>query len=447
MKHLILPVILLLGLFCLGAKPVRKEIASVKKLRGDVKMVDLDGSEGKLGKDSFVTAGSKVVTGKRSFVQIVFTQDKSTMNIGPNSQMVIEKFGGDQAGVIHLVKGKIRSEVSKAKDYFKTGGEQKSKMFVKTQNAVMGIRGTDFMITSNGENTAAVLFEGKVKFNRLDNVSMTDANQLEAVVDRGENIKPREFSVVEKNLPPTVPSIMNTKQFENLEKNKDFGSGRKPSSTQASASENTKSVVPKGLKGTVVANDPKGVKVEASAPRADVSTGDAAGYVKGDKVKPASGSFVHLDSGKVIAPSKNSVFDKNSGSFIASADSGTVDDSGNYVPPKGMKITEKGEMQVEVRDPNSGKVVNKVVKIPPPVIQEQSPSLVDVAQREVASNNVSSADTEVKNDQLDPNFVQNGVADLSITESESSGSVSSDQAAQQRTSSRVNINTRVADPN
>lgn len=143
--------------------------------------------------------------------------DKSQMNIGPNSEMKIEKFDGKDSGVIDLVKGKIRSQVTK--DYLQIQDRDKSKLFIKTPNAVMGIRGTDFMIATNGKNTSAVLFEGEVVFNRLDARGISNSRRLEDIVDRGVRMFPGEFSVVEANRnQPTIPSLLNVRQREVGEK-------------------------------------------------------------------------------------------------------------------------------------------------------------------------------------------------------------------------------------
>ena len=196
----------------------QSKVAQVKMLRGEASLKN----GGKLVQDQWVSSGVVIVTAEKSFVRLMFI-DKSQMNIGPNSEMKIEQFGGGDAGVIDLVKGKIRSQVSK--DYLQQKDKDKSKMFIKTPNAVMGIRGTDFMISTNGINTSAVLFEGEVVFEKMSPSEARGINtdRLEAVVDRGVRIMPGEFSVVDASRPnPTVPTLLNVQQMENLEKNQDF---------------------------------------------------------------------------------------------------------------------------------------------------------------------------------------------------------------------------------
>lgn len=336
----------------------QSKVAVVKMLRGEATMNE-GGKDVKLALEQWIPSGVIVKTSEKSFVRLVFI-DKSLMNIGPNSEMKIEQFGGGDAGVIDLVKGQIRSQVSK--DYLQQKDKDKSKMFIKTPNAVMGIRGTDFLISTNGVNSSAVLFEGEVVFNKISESAARNmnTNALEAAVDRGVRIFPGEFSVVEANRPnPTVPSILNVQQIEKLESNKDFSqSGATDSSAQIG-----KSVVPNGLTGAVVSNESTvlnkeleqtGVvgNVDGAKP---VNAEFAKGFVSESEVKPTNGSILHVETGVVIAPPKDAVFDANSNTFIPPTGSGTITADGSFAPPPGMDITPTGEVLV--------KVDNQVVKL------------------------------------------------------------------------------------
>lgn len=330
----------------------QKGVAVVKLLRGEVMMV-AKGKSTALKKDDWLPSGVVVKTADKSFARIIFI-DKSQMNVGPNSEMKIEQFGTGDAGVIDLVKGKIRSQVSK--DYLGQKDKDKSKLFIKTPNAVMGIRGTDFLITTNGINSSAVLFEGEVVFNKVDNAAMREisTSALESMVDRGVRIYPGEFSVVEANRPiPTVPALMNVQQIETLEKNQDFSQERAPSD-QGSA-KSGKSIVPSGLSGTAVASNSKALDKElkqkgidgvGSKPKGDIKV--ARGFKNGEKVKPANGSFLHVDSGTVIAPPKDAVYDSNTNTFVADGSSGKVAGDGSYIPPKNVTITDSGKVLASV---------------------------------------------------------------------------------------------------
>jgi hypothetical protein len=347
----------------------QSKVAVVKMLRGEVDVLTI-GKTTKLKVNDWVSSGSFVKTAEKSFVKLVFI-DKSQMNVGPNSEMKIESFSGKDSGVIDLVKGKIRSQVTK--DYLQIKDKDKSKLFIKTQNAVMGVRGTDFMISTNGTNTSTVLFEGEIVFNKLDQRGEISTGKLEEIVNSGVRMFPGEFSVMEINRPmPTVPALINTQQREQLEKNSEFNSDRAPDSAKAEA---PKSVVPDGLSGSAVSNNAETLKMEVGqvapvqVPQKEMSAAskDPEGYVKGDFIKPANGSFVHVESGIIIPPGPGAVLDSNTNTYIPGVDSGKVAADGSYIPPKNIEITNDGKILVATTD-KAGTVTVREVPPPSPIV-------------------------------------------------------------------------------
>jgi hypothetical protein len=335
-----------------------KKVAVVKLLKGEVEILSM-GKTSKLKVQDWVEDGSVVKTAEKSFVKLVFI-DKSQMNIGPGSEMKIEKFTGKDSGVIDLVKGKIRSQVTK--DYLQIESD-KSKLFIKTKNAVMGVRGTDFIIATNGLSTSTVLFEGAITFNHLENRGEVDTSKLEEIVNRGVSMFPGEFSVVEaRTLQPTIPSLINVQQREALEKSQNFEGDRSPQN--AEKVEFKKGVVPGGLDGKTAGNDASVLKKEIAIsnviqPTVGVGKKPASlnpnSYTQGGRFKPTNGSFLHVDSGVIIAPPPQSVYDPNTNTYIP-AGSGSVSSNGSYIPPSNMEITNDGKVLVSNKD-ESGQVV------------------------------------------------------------------------------------------
>lgn len=421
-----------------------KKVAVVKMLRGEVNVLTL-GKTSKLNVNDQVEDGSVIKTGEKSFVKIVFT-DQSQMNIGPGSEMKIEKFSGEDSGVIDLVKGKIRSQVTK--DYLQMKDKDKSKLFIKTPNAVMGVRGTDFMISTNGQNTATVLFEGEIVFNKLGNAREMSSERLEAIVDAGVRIQPGEFSVVERSRPePTVPSVLNVQQLEVLEKNQNFESDRAP---QASKEEMTKSsVVPGGLSGQAVSNNQETLKKElAVAETARPVDSNAEGYVQGDKVKPANGSFVHIESGVIIPPGPGSVLDKNTNSYIPSADMGKVAADGSYVPPQNVEITNDGKILVSVKDASGAQVI-KEVSAPTPVVSASNTLSLGKMSEVIAKSPELLKPTSgpVSNVIFNTQFAPNGLNDQrNMQINSASGSQTQVENAQQNSSDRSRTTIQVNPP-
>lgn len=324
-----------------------KKVAVVELMRGDAIALTPAGEKQPLKKGSTITEGSILKTGQRSFLKISFYADQSKMNVGPKSELKIEKYSEKEAGVINVLTGKIRSQVTK--DY-RDMDKGKSKLYVKSRNAVMGVRGTDFLFSANKKTgaTTTVLFEGSIVFNKIHKDD--DLRNLEDIVKRGRSIVPGEVSVAMRNLnKPTVPAKLSSGQFNKLNGNKNF------EVSDVSNVKKLNSKVPPGLNGIVVAGEnekvadeikkvfkvdiSKKTKEEENTPNMENSKG----FVKGDDVKPADGVFVHVDSGTIISPGMDSSFDKNSGEWV-SATNGGVNAAGEYVPPTGFKMTEDGDL-------------------------------------------------------------------------------------------------------
>jgi hypothetical protein len=324
-----------------------KKVALVKLVRGDAQHLSSNGDQGKIKKGMWLREGTIIKTSSKSFVRLNFI-DKSSMNIGPKSELKIEKFSKKEAGVINVLTGKIRSQVTK--DYLNMD-KGKSKLFIKSRNAVMGVRGTDFLFSANKVtgSTTTVLFEGSIAFNKISKGDKL--NNLEAIVSKGRMVKPGEVSVsMRSQKKPTVPAKMNSKQFEKLNKNSNFVV------SEVKNVKKQKSVVPPGLSGDVVSGDSDNLKAEikklvkgsikediAGDKKSQVPDEQSKGFVKGDDIKPADGVMVHVDTGMMIAPGVDSKFDKNSGEWVSSTNGG-INSAGEYAPPSGFEVNDEGQM-------------------------------------------------------------------------------------------------------
>ena len=293
--------------------------AVVKLIRGEA-FVHTGSQKMKLKVNDWIDAGSTIQTSSKSFLKIIFI-DKSQMNIGASSEVKVEKFHSKDAGVIDLVRGKIRSQVTK--DYLQIDGKNKSKLFIKTPNAVMGIRGTDFLITTTGKNTAAILFEGSVVFNRLDNRKLTDTAKLDDIVDQGVRMFPGEFSAVGEKGAPTIPALLNVQQRTKLESNKSFEKNNKSVTAK-------RSVVPEGLSLKTVSSKPAIDSKKDSADGRASKNPDA--FTKDGKIKPMNGSFVLLDTAQIVQPGNGAVLDESSNTYVATKEEGDIKQDGTFSP-------------------------------------------------------------------------------------------------------------------
>src|SRR5690554_7342159 len=88
-----------------------RNAAVVNMVRGKVVTEGPNGPE-VLRREMWLREGAVIKTFDRSLARLSFI-DKSTMNVGPNSEIKIERFSGEDAGVVNVISGKIRAEVTK----------------------------------------------------------------------------------------------------------------------------------------------------------------------------------------------------------------------------------------------------------------------------------------------------------------------------------------------
>ena len=162
-----------------------ENICSIEKMVGDVKAKS-DGIIREVHSQDSFSEGTYLKTGENSFIRLVFI-DKSTITLGSNSIIKIAKFNRTESGIINVLRGQMRAKVSKS--YMDIDDKEKSKLFIRTKTAAMGVRGTDFEVDFDEEtnHTTLLTFEGKVAINALDEKnSRRELNQdeLEKVLNR-----------------------------------------------------------------------------------------------------------------------------------------------------------------------------------------------------------------------------------------------------------------------
>lgn len=349
-------------------------VAKVIILKGQVEELRLGLNPIRLKKGDWVKEGSLLRAGDRSFVKLLFI-DKSQMNLGANSEVNIMEFPKNKAGIINLIKGKVRSKVTK--NYMDID-ESGSKLFIKTKTAAMGVRGTDFQVIYNPRNsvTSLVTFEGTVAMTKIDSAlkeSQINQRMLEANLNRKEAVLVRQGQY-SGSLPNqsrvSEPVKISPSQLESL-KNLDpsvSDSGeekRKPASVETKT-KIVRSIVPKGLDPKKVAEVNSGtlekaltdgvgakatVKVVENTQTRIETTRSAGPPPEGfiDRATgafaPPAGGFVDEKTGLYVPPSEGSSFDPNAGVYIPAPDVGSVDsETGAYVPPEGFKLVDSGDI-------------------------------------------------------------------------------------------------------
>lgn len=142
---------------------VRAEISGTfTVVKGDVKVTSKNGTTENARVGKKVVPSDVITTGKESKAKIVMS-DKNIINISPNTMVVIEKYINDEKrdrreASFEMLYGKIRATVKQKYD-----GE-KNKFQVKSPAIIIGVRGTDFLLSHNKveKKSEVVCFQGKV---------------------------------------------------------------------------------------------------------------------------------------------------------------------------------------------------------------------------------------------------------------------------------------------
>lgn len=314
----------------------------------------VEGKVVKVKRGDWIPEGAQVKTEPKSFAKLIFI-DKSTMNVGPDSQMKIDSFPKSKPGVITLVKGKVRSKVTK--NYMNMKDKDKSKLFIKTKTAAMGVRGTDFQVSFNPMNqaTSLVTFEGAVAMAKLMGAIPPRGMQgmLEKVVSSPTAVMVRrgQYSGSSpKTKRATIPIKISPVQLETLESNETPGiqSDKKGASNKPKKS--FRNIVPPGMDSKTVANEESGVdkamtdtmgsgavrnvkkQVEAEiGPIADAPPPEGMVDAATGAIAPTAGGFIDLDTAQYVPPPEGSTYDANAGVYVPPSDVGYVDPAtGNF---------------------------------------------------------------------------------------------------------------------
>ena len=286
-----------------------------------------------------IPVGASLKTEEKSYTKILFL-DKSSLTVGPNTQVSITSFPNDQAGIITLIYGQIRSRVTK--DYMNIENKNQSKLFIKTKTAALGIRGTDFQVNYNEENqnTSLITFEGKVlmsSFEKSDRGADFDQSRLEEMVSSSKAVlvERGHISAVNNNLSnrAMVPTLLGAKQLDAL-KNFEHGDNKLEEKHEE---KQYRSPIPPGADG-VTFSSVKASERELANGFFNSSTGE---------YKLPAGSIIDLKTVNIIPPPVNALYDANTKSYIVPEDFGKIDKrTGEYKAPKGLELEVNGKFRV-----------------------------------------------------------------------------------------------------
>ena len=195
------------------------QVAKVILLKGQVSEINSDGIKKNLNKGDWVNEGSELLTQSKSFAKLLFV-DKSSVNIGPSSNMKITAYKKNEPGIISLLKGQIRSKVEK--DLLQNKEEDKSKLFIKTKNAAMGVRGTDFIVGFDPVigNTKLDVITGVVAMVNIQEIgSFVTPQALDRALNGSLSVrveKGMRTSVSDTKAPPEPPQEIPKAELDNF---------------------------------------------------------------------------------------------------------------------------------------------------------------------------------------------------------------------------------------
>ena len=145
------PLVLILFSFVIGDK-----IAVTTKVKGTVELMAVGNKEYlNLKPGTVLSDGDKIRTGKSGFTAVIFIDDKTTLKLKENSEVVItgQRTAASISKKINMDAGTIRAKVSK----------QNTDFVIQTPTSVASVKGTDFwMITDPVSGDQVIGLEGLV---------------------------------------------------------------------------------------------------------------------------------------------------------------------------------------------------------------------------------------------------------------------------------------------
>jgi len=194
-------VILIFVFLCLFESSAHSKQGILFLERGSVKLMSPPpNSQTRIIDEDFskviISSGEKVHTGKNTSVKIKIRGKKEIIELSSSVFFQLEKITKKRS-MVSLFTGKAKFKIRGKKS-------KKKKFLVRTVTATIGVKGTDFVLTTTNAQTNLLTLSGIVT---LAPISMPDV-EIEVLVN--------EASSVEANTPPTEPVIVTPEVMEEI---------------------------------------------------------------------------------------------------------------------------------------------------------------------------------------------------------------------------------------
>src|SRR3989338_1121574 len=77
-------------------------------VKGDVKK-EIKGAKSNLKLNEQIPEKTKIITADRSFAKLLFP-DNTQFNVGPNSQVIVQRYSQNAPGLINIINGSARAK-------------------------------------------------------------------------------------------------------------------------------------------------------------------------------------------------------------------------------------------------------------------------------------------------------------------------------------------------
>jgi hypothetical protein len=292
-------------------------IAQVIKLRGNATYLSNGMKDAKtIEVNQWLAKDTSILTNDKTFLVIKY-KNGSEVTLGPKSKLIIDNGVNSEQQVVNLLMGKFKASVKNLQK------NNENKMLIKTSGAALGIRGTEFQTSYNPETkiTSLLTFHGAVAMAKIDQNkrfdSLENLKQIEAVLkEESVVVKTGEYSGTAENKESiTAPVKISPEQFTKIQLTNTLGAEEEkiPEDTFQKELAKNKEIYAQN----------KTIKEDSQARAVQ-------------ELRP--GGFVDLNSGLYLPPTKDSKFDEKIAVYIPNEKIGSIDQIGNYEPPKGLTL-------------------------------------------------------------------------------------------------------------